>query len=84
MPKEEKTTAQLAAENGPMIGVIDDLCDEVRIARGIEAAICGIGFDANESDDEMRRGVLQLQQEHIKRLETLNKRLVKILDLNRD
>jgi hypothetical protein len=78
MPQEEKTIAQRAAENGPMLGVIDDLCDEVRIARGIEAAICGIGFDANESDDEMRRGVLQLQQEHIERLEALQGRLVKI------
>jgi hypothetical protein len=57
MPQEEKTIAQRAAENGPMLGVIDDLSSEVRIARGIEAAICGLGLDANENDDEMRRAV---------------------------
>src|SRR5450631_2599887 len=65
------------------VRVMDELNDEVLIARGIEAAIYGIG-ELSPDDKEMRQGILIIQQRHIERLEDINSRLLKLLRMNGD
>jgi hypothetical protein len=65
------------------VRAMDDLNDEVLIARGIEAAIYGIG-ELSPDDKEMRDGILIIQQRHIERLEDINSRLLKQLHMNDD
>jgi hypothetical protein len=62
------------------VDLVDTLINETLAARGIEAGIFGLGVI---DDAEMRSGVLQLLQDHIKRLEEIKDRLVEIFEMNR-
>jgi hypothetical protein len=69
------------SSGGGKIGLLDALEDDITMARGIEAAIYGIGLDTQ--DDEMREGVLRLHQAHIGRLEEIKGRFCDLFALNR-
>jgi hypothetical protein len=72
---------QTIVENTDSLAIFDAFTNEVRAARGIEAAIYGLGLDPQ--DEEMRIGVLELHQAHIGRLEEIKLRIEELFGINR-